>query len=166
MVVVRPSSGWWPWCLISLENTSWLARGLYFSEDDLRSISLTLLSIHICIQWQDKVETTGDSQDAGAAGIGVRLSTRPPKGLHSSICVRFTPLAFRINGCSRKAAEVWYRSFPSPAVVVLLIQCIHSWPTYCGPTLQQLTYFHYCCWIYYNTIVFTTADFAAWWYTL
>ena len=42
---------------------------LDLSEDDLRSISLTLLSIHICIQWQDTVETTGDSQDAGAAGI-------------------------------------------------------------------------------------------------
>ena len=59
----------WRWRLISLEKTSWLAHGFDLSEDDLSSISLTLLSIHICIQWQDKVETTGDSQDAGAAGI-------------------------------------------------------------------------------------------------
>ena len=95
---------------------SWVARwfGLKWGRDCAKSS--TSLSPRVS-EWSSRkgrTNTTGADIVAGVAGRMLQCSIKPPRGLRSLICVRFTPLAFHTDEYARKAAEVWNQSFPSP----------------------------------------------------
>ena len=71
-----------------------LRYDLVLSEEELRSVNLTLLSGTICTQWQDCVETTGDGDGCRSCRRVTSMPANRLRGPTPDFLSGFTPIAF------------------------------------------------------------------------